>query len=162
MVYHPNLYIYSTWFNELFLKLYVDHSLIWDSNLISDNAFQHLSSGCLVSFFHFAFCYGYVWLCIDYYIIWWCHWYTVLKVLGSIGHPIQHTEVKIVDSETNEVLPPGSKGIVKVRGPQVMRGYYKVVILFLGLKQVLYFLEVFMRSYHKIYLIRFRHWLGYA
>jgi long-chain acyl-CoA synthetase len=52
-----------------------------------------------------------------------------LKVLGSVGHPIPHTEFKIVDSETNEVLPPGSRGIVKVRGPQVMKGYYKVVIL---------------------------------
>ncbi|KAK6255264.1 hypothetical protein SCA6_016569 [Theobroma cacao] len=47
------------------------------------------------------------------------------NVLGSVGHPIQHTEFKIVDSETDEVLPPGSKGIVKVRGPQVMKGYYK-------------------------------------
>ncbi|KAL4643902.1 hypothetical protein ACB092_02G124900 [Castanea dentata] len=47
------------------------------------------------------------------------------NVLGSVGHPIQHTEFKIVDSETNEVVPPGSKGIVKVRGPQVMKGYYK-------------------------------------
>jgi long-chain acyl-CoA synthetase len=57
-----------------------------------------------------------------------------LKVLGSVGHPIQHTEFKLVDSETNEVLSPGLKGIVKVRGPQVMKGYYKVVILFLYLK----------------------------
>lgn len=51
-----------------------------------------------------------------------------MKVLGSIGHPIRHTEFKIVDSETDEALPPGSKGIVKVRGPQVMKGYYKVTI----------------------------------
>ncbi|KAJ4723082.1 Long-chain acyl-CoA synthetase [Melia azedarach] len=47
------------------------------------------------------------------------------NVLGSVGHPIIHTEFKIVDSETDEVLLPGSKGIVKVRGPQVMKGYYK-------------------------------------
>ncbi|OMP09475.1 AMP-dependent synthetase/ligase [Corchorus olitorius] len=47
------------------------------------------------------------------------------NVLGSVGHPIRHTEFKIVDSETNEVLPPGSKGIVMARGPQVMEGYYK-------------------------------------
>ncbi|KAI4344915.1 hypothetical protein L6164_012095 [Bauhinia variegata] len=47
------------------------------------------------------------------------------NVIGSIGHPIRHTEFKVVDSETNEVLPPGSKGILKVRGPQVMKGYYK-------------------------------------
>ncbi|XP_059650964.1 probable acyl-activating enzyme 16, chloroplastic isoform X2 [Cornus florida] len=48
-----------------------------------------------------------------------------LNVLGSIGHPLRHTDIKVVDSDTDEVLPPGSKGIVKVRGPQVMKGYYK-------------------------------------
>ncbi|CAN0911292.1 Probable acyl-activating enzyme 16, chloroplastic [Linum grandiflorum] len=47
------------------------------------------------------------------------------NVLGSIGHPIRHTEFKIVDAETDETLPPGTKGIVKVKGPQVMKGYYK-------------------------------------
>ncbi|WJZ92486.1 hypothetical protein VitviT2T_011476 [Vitis vinifera] len=47
------------------------------------------------------------------------------NVLGSVGHPIRHTEIKIVDSETDELLPPGSKGIVKVKGPHVMKGYYK-------------------------------------
>ncbi|XP_050372123.1 probable acyl-activating enzyme 16, chloroplastic [Argentina anserina] len=47
------------------------------------------------------------------------------NVLGSVGHPIRHTEFKVVDSETGEVLPPGSSGIVQVRGPQVMKGYYK-------------------------------------
>ncbi|CAH8306607.1 unnamed protein product [Eruca vesicaria subsp. sativa] len=47
------------------------------------------------------------------------------NVLGSAGHPMHGTEFKIVDPETNNVLPPGSKGIVKVRGPQIMKGYYK-------------------------------------
>ncbi|KAJ8774334.1 hypothetical protein K2173_011583 [Erythroxylum novogranatense] len=47
------------------------------------------------------------------------------NVLGSIGPPIPHTEFKIVDVETNEAVSVGSKGIVKVRGPQVMKGYYK-------------------------------------
>ncbi|GAB2295668.1 Long-chain-fatty-acid--[acyl-carrier-protein] ligase AEE15, chloroplastic [Dionaea muscipula] len=47
------------------------------------------------------------------------------NVLGSVGHPIRHTEIKVVNSETDEVLPAGSKGIVKIRGPQVMIGYYK-------------------------------------
>ncbi|KAL7207939.1 hypothetical protein ACSBR1_029818 [Camellia fascicularis] len=40
------------------------------------------------------------------------------NVLGSIGHPLRHTEIRVVDSETGEVLPPGSKGIVEVKGPQ--------------------------------------------
>nr|KYP57002.1 Long-chain-fatty-acid--CoA ligase 1 [Cajanus cajan] len=47
------------------------------------------------------------------------------NVIGSVGHPIKHTEFKVIDSETDEVLPPGSKGILKVRGPQLMKGYYK-------------------------------------
>ncbi|XP_075516398.1 putative acyl-activating enzyme 16, chloroplastic isoform X2 [Primulina tabacum] len=47
------------------------------------------------------------------------------NVLGSVGHPIPNTEVKVVDTETDAILPCGSKGIVKVRGPQVMKGYYK-------------------------------------
>lgn len=49
-----------------------------------------------------------------------------LKVLGTIGHPLKYTEIKIVDMKTGEVLPDGLKGIVKVKGPQVMKGYYKV------------------------------------
>ncbi|VVB01232.1 unnamed protein product [Arabis nemorensis] len=47
------------------------------------------------------------------------------NVIGSAGHPMDGTEFKIVDPETDNVLPPGSKGIVKVRGPQIMKGYYK-------------------------------------
>ncbi|KAL5542769.1 hypothetical protein UlMin_010479 [Ulmus minor] len=47
------------------------------------------------------------------------------NVLGSVGHPIDHTEFKVIDPDTGVALPPGSKGIVKARGPQVMKGYYK-------------------------------------
>ncbi|XP_073122481.1 long-chain-fatty-acid--[acyl-carrier-protein] ligase AEE15, chloroplastic-like [Henckelia pumila] len=47
------------------------------------------------------------------------------NVLGSIGHPIPHTKIKVVDAEADVILPCGSKGIVKARGPQVMKGYYK-------------------------------------
>ncbi|XP_057536585.1 probable acyl-activating enzyme 16, chloroplastic [Amaranthus tricolor] len=47
------------------------------------------------------------------------------NVLGSAGHPLKLTEIKIVDADTDDVLSPGSKGIVKVRGPQVMKGYFK-------------------------------------
>lgn len=57
-------------------------------------------------------------------------WFVVfLKVLGSVGHPLKHTEIKVVHAGTNEVLSPGSKGIVKVRGPQVMKGYFKVYVV---------------------------------
>ncbi|XP_068655508.1 probable acyl-activating enzyme 16, chloroplastic isoform X2 [Aristolochia californica] len=47
------------------------------------------------------------------------------NVIGSVGHPLRHTEIKVTNPETGELLPDGSKGIVKVRGPQVMKGYYK-------------------------------------
>ncbi|XP_019414683.1 PREDICTED: probable acyl-activating enzyme 16, chloroplastic isoform X1 [Lupinus angustifolius] len=47
------------------------------------------------------------------------------NVIGSVGHPLKHTEFKVVDPETGAVIPPGSKGILKVRGPQLMKGYYK-------------------------------------
>jgi long-chain acyl-CoA synthetase len=46
-----------------------------------------------------------------------------------VGYPLKHTEFKVVDSETGEVLPPGYKGILKVKGPQLMKGYYKVIFL---------------------------------
>ena len=53
-----------------------------------------------------------------------------MKVLGTVGLPIKHTEIKIVDIETGEVVPDGSKGIVKIKGLPVMKGYYKVLPLF--------------------------------
>ena len=55
-----------------------------------------------------------------------CH----LKVLGTVGPPVKHTEIKVFDIETGDVLPYGSKGIVKIKGPQVMKGYYKVLFPF--------------------------------
>jgi long-chain acyl-CoA synthetase len=45
-------------------------------------------------------------------------------VMGTVGPAISGTELKIVD-ELGETLPYGSKGLIMVRGPQVMRGYYK-------------------------------------
>ncbi|KAL9237846.1 hypothetical protein vseg_012346 [Gypsophila vaccaria] len=47
------------------------------------------------------------------------------NVLGSVGHPLQLAEIKVVEADTNEDLPPGSKGIIKIRGPHVMKGYHK-------------------------------------
>ncbi|KMZ60386.1 Long-chain-fatty-acid--[acyl-carrier-protein] ligase [Zostera marina] len=47
------------------------------------------------------------------------------NVLGTVGHPLKHTEIKIVDLKTSQVVPDGTHGIIKVRGPQVMKGYYK-------------------------------------
>jgi long-chain acyl-CoA synthetase len=44
---------------------------------------------------------------------------------GSAGQPIPGTETKIVDAETRKELPPGEKGLVLLRGPQIMQGYYQ-------------------------------------
>jgi long-chain acyl-CoA synthetase len=44
---------------------------------------------------------------------------------GSSGQPIAGTEVKIVDPETRQPLAAGQRGLVLLRGPQVMQGYYQ-------------------------------------
>jgi long-chain acyl-CoA synthetase len=35
------------------------------------------------------------------------------------------TEIRIIDPETRKPLPQGQRGLVTVRGPQIMQGYYK-------------------------------------
>ncbi|MGL5035583.1 MAG: AMP-binding protein, partial [Microcystaceae cyanobacterium] len=42
----------------------------------------------------------------------------------SSGQPIPKTEIRIVDPETRQPLPPEQTGLVLIRGPQVMLGYY--------------------------------------
>lgn len=44
---------------------------------------------------------------------------------GSSGQPIPGTEIRIVDHETRKPIPQGQKGLVLIRGPQVMKGYYQ-------------------------------------
>jgi long-chain acyl-CoA synthetase len=43
----------------------------------------------------------------------------------SSGPSMSETEIRIVDLETRQPLPQGQQGLVTVRGPQVMKGYYK-------------------------------------
>ncbi len=43
----------------------------------------------------------------------------------SSGKPIPQTEIRIVDPETRKPLPPETQGLVLIRGPQVMQGYYR-------------------------------------
>jgi long-chain acyl-CoA synthetase len=46
--------------------------------------------------------------------------------IGSIGLPLPDTEARIVDSETGtKTLPVGETGELAVKGPQVMRGYWR-------------------------------------
>lgn len=56
------------------------------------------------------------------------------RVIGTVGPLIPETELRILDLETGKILYPDSsdrwggrmkKGEIHVRGPQVMRGYYK-------------------------------------
>ncbi len=45
--------------------------------------------------------------------------------LGSVGLPMQDTEIKIVDAETGvEEVPVGEIGEICIKGPQVMQGYW--------------------------------------
>ena len=41
------------------------------------------------------------------------------------GKPLPGTEIKIVDIETRQPVSIGQKGLVLIRGPQVMQGYYR-------------------------------------
>jgi len=43
---------------------------------------------------------------------------------GSDGQPLPDTEIRIVDLESHKTLSPGKQGLVMIRGPQVMQGYY--------------------------------------
>jgi long-chain acyl-CoA synthetase len=47
--------------------------------------------------------------------------------IGTIGLPFPNTDAKVVDVETGEKdLPPGEVGELVVRGPQVMKGYWRM------------------------------------
>ncbi|WP_227001825.1 long-chain-fatty-acid--CoA ligase [Virgibacillus necropolis] len=51
---------------------------------------------------------------------------TGLRKPGSIGIPVPNTDSKIVDMETGtKELPVGEEGELVIKGPQVMKGYWK-------------------------------------
>jgi len=48
------------------------------------------------------------------------------RKVGSIGVPLPSTDARIVDMETGEQpLPPNAVGELVVRGPQIMKGYWR-------------------------------------
>ena len=42
---------------------------------------------------------------------------------GTIGRPVPEVEVRVIDLETHEALPPGRMGMLLVHGPNVFPGY---------------------------------------
>src|SRR4030095_10916506 len=44
---------------------------------------------------------------------------------GSIGIPLPDTDARIVDLESGMEVAPGESGELLIRGPQVMRGYWR-------------------------------------
>ncbi len=43
---------------------------------------------------------------------------------GADGQPLMYTETKIVDLDSRKEVATGKKGIVLLRGPQIMKGYF--------------------------------------
>ncbi|WP_124727806.1 AMP-binding protein [Staphylospora marina] len=46
--------------------------------------------------------------------------------VSTVGKPLPHVEVKIVDPATGRELPPGEQGELLTRGYHVMKGYYNM------------------------------------
>jgi long-chain acyl-CoA synthetase len=47
------------------------------------------------------------------------------NIRGGDGQPLIKTETRIIDLSTRKDVPAGHQGLVLIRGPQVMQGYYK-------------------------------------
>ncbi|MFI4898041.1 MAG: class I adenylate-forming enzyme family protein, partial [Phycisphaerales bacterium JB059] len=45
---------------------------------------------------------------------------------GSVGPPVPDVIQRIVDIETDAVLPPGQEGELRIHGPNVMKGYFNL------------------------------------
>jgi acyl-[acyl-carrier-protein]-phospholipid O-acyltransferase/long-chain-fatty-acid--[acyl-carrier-protein] ligase len=47
---------------------------------------------------------------------------------GTIGRPLCNLQTRIVNLESGDVLPPDTTGMLQVKGPSVMKGYYKNLV----------------------------------
>lgn len=47
------------------------------------------------------------------------------RKIGTIGVPFPDTVTKVVDSDTGEEMPIGEIGEIIIKGPQIMKGYWK-------------------------------------
>ena len=45
--------------------------------------------------------------------------------LGSVGHPVEHVDLVIADEE-DRVVPPNTTGQILAKGPNIMKGYWKL------------------------------------
>ena len=45
---------------------------------------------------------------------------------GTVGLPLEDTDLKITNPETGETLPDGEIGMIEVRGPNVFKGYWNM------------------------------------
>jgi long-chain acyl-CoA synthetase len=52
-----------------------------------------------------------------------CYNHDFRHKFGSVGTPVENTEVRILDTDDNEV-PPGTWGEICIKGPGVMSGYW--------------------------------------
>jgi fatty-acyl-CoA synthase len=48
-----------------------------------------------------------------------------VRKAGSVGKPIFHSRVRVVDPETGRDLPPGQEGELLIAGPHVCSGYWR-------------------------------------
>lgn len=51
--------------------------------------------------------------------------YEIFRKDGSVGRPLSGTAIKVLDLETGKDLPANQTGMIVVKGPIVMKGYYK-------------------------------------
>jgi len=46
------------------------------------------------------------------------------KTINTVGQPLDGMELKVINPENGELVPPGKKGEICVRSPVIMKGYY--------------------------------------